>query len=197
MGIHDLLERIKTAVEGAATSALQPALVDGQTPVVAGYKTKRINVTFTGIGATAQYDAVGTLAEIANVAAANGRGATIRDIRVEVNNNAIAPQFELHFFNASDPTVAADNVTWTELFADSSKRAGYVIMPACAKPSGSGTIDLVRTQADDSGQALSKEIVCAAGSTSIWLALKLLTPGISFAAAPGNTINVSFIIEQS
>lgn len=172
-------------------------LSDGQAPVVAGYKLKRINATFTGIGATSQYDAVGTLTEIPNWATANGRGATIREIRISVNNNAIAPQFELHFFNASDATVAADNVTWTELAADYTKRAGYVIMPACAKATGSGTIDMVRAQSDDYGQSLAKEVVCAAGSTSVWLALKLLTTGISFAGSPGNTIAVAMVIEQS
>ena len=174
-----------------------PAMSDSQVPVSAGYKLKRINATFTGIGATSQYDAVGTLTEIPNWATANGRGATIREIRISVNNNAIAPQFELHFFNASDATVAADNVTWTELAADYTKRAGYVIMPACAKATGSGTIDMVRAQSDDYGQSLAKEVVCAAGSTSVWLALKLLTTGISFAGSPGNTIAVSMVIEQS
>jgi len=41
------------------------------------------------------------------------------------------------------------------------------------------------------------QMTCAAESTSLWAALKLLTPGISFAAAPGNTITVVMEIEQS
>lgn len=182
----------------AALAAKFAALVDSQAPVVAGYKTKRLSVTFTGTGATSQYDAVGTLAEVANWASAVGRGATLRRAWIEVNNNAIAPQFELHFFNASNPTVAADNVTWTSLAADAAKRAGYLQVPVCSKPSGSGTIDLVRAQApDNDGYSLDMQMTCAAASTSLWLALKLLTSGISFAAAPGNTITVIMEIEQS
>jgi hypothetical protein len=147
--------------------------------------------------ATSHYDAVGALVEIPNWARAAGGSATIREMRISVNNNAIAPQFEVHFFRNSDATVAADNVTWTEIAAEYAKRAGFIIMPACAKATGSGTIDMVRAQADDYGQALSKEITCAAGATSIWVKLKLLTSGISFAGTPGNTIVLSMVREQS
>lgn len=163
-----------------------------------GYHTKRVNVTFTAIGAYSQYDNVGGLVEIPNWARSVGRSATIREARISVNKNDITPQFELHFFNASDATVAADNATWTEIAAEYAKRAGYIIMNACAKATGSGTIDMVRTQSDDYGLALSKEVVCAAGSTSAWLALKLLNSGgVTFANAPGNTIAVAMVIEQS
>ena len=173
------------------------ALVDGQAPVLPGYRQKRINVTFTAIGAYSQYDVVGGLTEIPNWAVANGRGATIKEIRISVNNNAIDPEFELHFFNASDATVGADNASWTELGAEYAKRAGYVKMPACAKATGSGTIDMVRAQSDDYGQPLGKEVVCAAGTTSVWMVPKLMTNGISFAGSPGNTIAVAMVIEQS
>lgn len=172
-------------------------LTDGQAPVVAGWKQKRIEVSFTAIGAYSQYDNVGGLVEIPNWAAANGRGAAIKEIRLSCDNNAIVPQFEMHFFNASNPTVAADNAPWTELAADYVKRSGYVILPVMAKSTGSGTIDMIRCQSDDYGQSLGKEVCCAAGSTSAWVALKLLTSGITFANSPGNAIKAAIIIEQS
>lgn len=182
----------------SAINAKLATLVDSQAPVVAGYKTTRLSVALTGIGATSQYDMVGSLTEIQNWASAAGRGATLRRLWIEVNNNAIAPQFELHFFNANNPTVAGDNNPWTSLAADVAKRAGYINVSACAKPAGSGTIDIVRAQApDDFGASLDMQMTCAAASTSLWLALKLLTSGISFAAAPGNTITVIMEIEQS
>lgn len=181
----------------ASIDGKQPALVDGQSPVVAGYKTVRSDILFTGMDATSQYDAVGALVEVPNWATANGRSATIREMRISVNNNAIAPQFEVHFFRASDVTVAADNASWTELAAEYAKRAGYIIMPVCAKASGSGTIDMVRAQLDDYGQGASKEISCASASSSIWIKLKLLTSGISFASTPGNQIVLSIVREQS
>jgi hypothetical protein len=174
-----------------------PALVNAQVPVQAGYKTKIITLTFTCMDATSQYDAVGALAEVPNFASAVGRGATIRRIWMELNNNAIFPQFELHFFKASDVTVAADNVTWTSIAAEFAKRAGYIIMPTMAKPAGSGTIDLVRCQSDDYGQALNMQITCDSDKTSLWCKPKLLTSGISFAATPGNTLKVMLEIEQS
>jgi hypothetical protein len=186
----------------AGTAIIGKVGIDQTTPgttnkVDAGYTVVRSDTLFTGMDATSQYDAVGALVEIPNWARVAGGSATIREMRISVNNNAIAPQFEVHFFRTNDATVAADNVTWTELAAEYAKRAGYVIMPACAKSTGSGTIDMVRSQADDYGQALSKEITCAAGATSIWVKLKLLTSGISFAGTPGNTIVLSMVREQS
>lgn len=165
--------------------------------IIAGYKTKIITLTFTAMDATSQYDAVGALVEVPNFASAVGRGATIRRIWMELNNNAIAPQFELHFFKASDVTVAANNDTWTSIAAEFAKRAGYIIMPAMAKPSGSGTIDLVRCQSDDYGQALNFQVTCDSDKTSLWCKPKLLTSGISFAGTPGNTLKVMMEIEQS
>ncbi|MFA5378298.1 MAG: hypothetical protein WC455_21265 [Dehalococcoidia bacterium] len=199
------LAHIKTAVEGAtpAGSAIIGKVgIDQTTPgttnkVDAGYTVVRSDTLFTGMAATSQYDAVGALVEIPNWARVAGGSATIREMRISVNNNAIAPQFEVHFFRNSDATVAADNVTWTELAAEYAKRAGYILMPACAKAGGSGTIDMVRSQHDDYGQSLSKEITCAAGATSIWVKLKLLNSGISFAATPGNQIVLSMVREQS
>lgn len=165
--------------------------------VVAGYKAKTIVCTFSGIGATAQYDAVGSLTEVPNWASSLGKGATLRRCTIEVNNNAITPQFELHFFKTSNPTVAADNVTWTTLFADSAKRVGYLVMPITAKPAGSGTIDYVISQSDDYGASLDMQMSCVSSSSSLWLALKLLNSGVSFAGSPGNTIKVILEIEQS
>jgi hypothetical protein len=165
--------------------------------VEAGYSAVRTDVLFTGMDATSQYDAVGALVEVPNWVSAVGRSATIREMRISVNNNAIAPQFEVHFLRAANATVAADNVTWTELAAEYAKRAGYIVMPACAKATGSGTIDMVRAQMDDYGQGMSKEITCDPASSSIWIKLKLLNSGISFAATPGNTIVLSIVREKS
>lgn len=199
------LASIKAAVEGptpAGTLVIGKVGIDQTTPgttnkVDAGYTVVCSDTLFTGMGATSQYDAVGALVEIQNWARVAGGSATIREMRISVNNNAIAPQFEVHFFRNSDVTVAADNVTWTELAAEYAKRAGYIMMPACSKAGGTGTIDMVRSQHDDYGNGLSKEITCAAGATSIWVKLKLMTSGISFAATPGNTIVLSMVREQS
>jgi hypothetical protein len=183
---------------GLATSAKQPTLDSaGQSPVSAGYLTKSIVRIFAGIGATSQYDAVGALVEVPNWASAVGRGATLRKMRITCANNAIAPQFEVHFFKASDVTVAADNASWTELDADTLKRAGYIIMPTLAKAAGSGTIDFVRCQHDDYGQALNFQVTCDPAQTSLWMKLKLLNSGITFANSPGDAIKVIMEIEQS
>jgi hypothetical protein len=204
---NTLQDRLKSAVAhlatlaGAVSSSKVQVGIDQATAnanhVEAGYSAVRTDVLFTGMDATSQYDAVGALVEVPNWASAVGRSATIREMRISVNNNAIAPQFEVHFFRAADATVAADNASWTELAAEYAKRAGYIIMPACAKATGSGTIDMVRAQMDDYGQGMSKEITCAAASSSIWIKLKLLNSGISFAATPGNTIVLSIVREKS
>lgn len=195
--LEGLYNAIGTVPTGAATAAKQPTLVNGASPVEAGYKTAVIVCTFAGIGATSQYDAVGALVEVPGWASAVGRGATLRKMRITCANNAIAPQFEVHFFKASDVTVAADNVTWTELAAETTKRAGYIIMPTLSKAAGSGTIDFVRVQSDDYGQALNFQVTCDSDKTSLWMKLKLLTTGISFATTPGDAIKVIMEIEQS
>lgn len=203
-----LLGQLKTDLEAATPAGTNligkvgiDQTTDGTTNhVEAGYPSKRVDVLFTGMDAYTQYDAVGALVEVPNWARANGRSATIREMRLSINNNAIAPQFEVHFYNAADATVAADNASWTEIAAEYAKRAGYITFPsACAKATGSGTIDMVRCVHDggDVGMGLSKEICCAAGSSSIWIKLKLLTTGISFASTPGNTIVLSIVREQS
>lgn len=164
-----------------------------------GYSGKRVDVVFTATGTYSQYDVVGILTEVPNWAGMNGGPATIRDMRITVNNNAITPQFEVHFFKQSTPTIPADNVTWGELFADYTKRAGYIQMPVCAKATGSGTIDFVRAQHLDAeyGVGLGREIACATGLTSIWIALKLISSGgCIFASSAGNTIVLTMLLEQ-
>lgn len=163
-----------------------------------GYSGKRVDVVFTAIGNYSQYDVVGALVEIPNWCDQNGGPATIREMRISVDNNAITPQFEVHFFNSATPTFAADNVTWTELFVDRAKRCGYMQMPVCSKASGSGIIDFVRSQHLDAeyGCGLGREIAAASGKTSVWVGLKLISAAVTFASAPGNTIVLSMLIEQ-
>mgnify|MGYP000926164806 CR=1 FL=1 len=193
--------RIGSAIQYGKTSdgdlAAMRVNSSGKLDIVAGAKIYRKNVTFTAVGAYSQYDQVGALTEVTNWAAFNGGGATVREIRISINKNDITPQFEVHFYNSSTVTMAGDNGTWTELAADYTKRAGYVIMPACAKPSGSGTIDLVRAQSDNYGYPLGKEVCCASDSTSVWMALKLISAATTFASSPGSTIAVAMAIEQS
>jgi hypothetical protein len=163
-----------------------------------GYSGKRVDVVFTATGTYSQYDVVGALTEVPSWAGMNGGPSTIRDMRITVNNNAITPQFEVHFFKAANPTVAADNVAWTELFADYTKRAGYIQMPICAKATGTGTIDFVRAQHLDAeyGVALGREIACATGLTSIWVALKLISTATTFASGAGNSVVLTMLLEQ-
>jgi len=194
------LDSIKTAVEGTLTAKIDQTTPGTTNKVDAGYTVVRSDTLFTGMDATSQYDAVGALVEITNWARVAGGSATIREMRISVNNNAIAPQFEVHFFRNSDVTVAANNDSWTEIASEYAKRAGYILFPsACAKSPGSGTIDMVRAVHDggDYGQSLSKEITCAQGATSIWIKLKLMSSGISFADTPGNIIVLSMVREQS
>lgn len=172
-------------------------LIDSQAPVVAGSRNKSTAITFTGIGTYSAYDVVGALVELPNFASANGRGGVIRELGIRAYKKSMTCQFRVHFFKANDPTLAADNAQWKELWADRAKWGGWVDLPALSTAADTGNSDCSRCISDNYGTGLSKFIACAAGTTSIWAALEIITPGATaFDSSPGNSIELRVNWEQ-
>lgn len=105
--------------------------------------------------------------DIARVAGGSGY---ITKIRLSTNLKSISPRFRLHFFNAADPTIAADNAPYKEVYADNAKRLGWYDLPA------------MTTAADTTNSDCSRAVdmtaripyICAAGSTVIYAGLETL-----------------------
>jgi hypothetical protein len=193
-GVVALLLDIKTSL--LSQVAQLAVLVDGQYPVVAGYKYQKAKLTFTATGAYTINDVVGILVELPNFATAIGRAGRITEMRVVCSKKTCLPQFEVHFFKSVPATWSADNAAYDARFADEDARAGFVTMSPLVAPSGAATIDYSRIQHNDNGDALSKDI-CTTTTTSLWVGLKLInTPAVAFDAG-GNTISVHIGWEKS
>lgn len=185
------LDSIKTAVEGSLTAKIDQTTPGTTNQVVAGSQYVYDVVTFTATGAYSAGDVLGTIAALVNFASSNGRGGIIRELGVRCNKKSMTFALRLHFFNASDPTVAADNAQWKELWADRAKWKGYVDLPALATAADVAGSDCSRIVHDNQGQGLSKFVGCDALSTSIWIVPEITTVGATaFDGAPGNTVEI-------
>jgi hypothetical protein len=116
--------------------------------------------------------AAGGVSEITNLARINGGSGYITNIRVATNKKSITPSLRLHFFNASNPTISADNANWKDLYADSSKRVGYYDMPSMTTPADSANSDMSRAVPLDN---VLIPFVCATNTKSLWVAIETLT----------------------
>ena len=185
------LDSIKTVVEGSLTAKIDQTIPGTTNRVVAGSQYVYDVVTFIGTGAYSAGDVLGTIAALVNFASSNGRGGIIRELGVRCNKKSMTFALRLHFFNASDPTVAADNAQWKELWADRAKWKGYVDLPALTTAADVAGSDCSRIVHDNQGQGLSKFIGCGSLSTSIWIVPEITTVGATaFDGAPGNTVEI-------
>jgi hypothetical protein len=146
--------------------------VAGKTSVVS------VEITLTSSGATyGQNDSVvqasGSMIEFANLARVNGGSGYITGISLITDKKSITPAWRLHFFNASDATVPADNAIFYEVYeSNKTKKLGYYDLPA------------MTTAADATNSTMSRTLdmttvrfpfKCAAATRSIWVALETLT----------------------
>ena len=115
-------------------------------------------------------NAAGTLSEITGVARINQGTGYITGIRVTTNAKSLTPRFRLHFFNASNPTFAADYASWKDLYADISKRIGYYDLPAMVTAADATNSDCSRTL----DFTMRIPFNCAAATTSLFVGIETL-----------------------
>lgn len=138
-----------------------------------------VSLEFTRPGDTTAYtanDAVSdstsasTVQQMSNFARYNGGTGYIVGARLSTDKKSITPRIRIHMFNASNPTVAADNAQWKDSYADLSKRLGFFDLPAMTTGADAANSDMSR--ALDMG--LRIPFVTAAGTRSIYFLLETL-----------------------
>ena len=124
-----------------------------------------------GTGAYAANDVLGSIAEVPNLARVAGGQVYVTEVRLATNKKSITPRFRVHFFNAADPTVAADDAAHKELYADASKRLGFLELPAMVTAADTANSDMSRAVLQASP---AKPLLCTAATRSVWVLLEPL-----------------------
>ena len=158
--------------------AAAPALVASEAHIgEVGGRTLLASVEITRGTSTTAYaanqtvlNAAGTLSEITGVARINQGTGYITGIRVTTNAKSLTPRFRLHFFNASNPTFAADYASWKDLYADISKRVGFYDLPAMVTAADVTNSDCSRTL----DFTMRIPFNCAAATTSLFVGIETL-----------------------
>lgn len=104
---------------------------------------------------------------------APGAAGYITGALLSTNKKSIVPVIRVHLFNASNPTVAADNAQMVELYADAAKRLGYFDLPALETATDATNSDCSR--AILTTQDLLIPFVANAGTRSIYALLETRT----------------------
>jgi hypothetical protein len=99
---------------------------------------------------------------LTNIARISGGSGYITGVRLITNKKSITPRFKVHFYTNNAPTVAADNAPFKEVYADISKRVGFVILPAMETAIDTTNSDMSRATAviSTSGANLPLPFTC-------------------------------------
>lgn len=162
-----------------------------------GGNLARISVEFTRPADTTAYTAgdvvsnstsATTLMTLTNALRVAGGSGYIVRASLTTDKKSITPRFRVHLFNASNPTVAADNVAHKELYADASKRLGYFDLPAMTTATDTTSSDMSRAM----DNTLRHAIVAAAGSRDIYAMLEALD---AFTPASGEKFTLALFVD--
>ena len=160
-----------------------------------GGKTTNVIVEFTRTTGTDAYAANDTvlpatpaLVEIPNVGRITGGSGYITEIRLSTNLKSITPRFRIHLFNASNPTISADNANWQDKYADVAKRVGYYDMPALNTAADASNSDMSRTM----DATMRLPFICV--GTSLWYAIETLD---AFTPSDSEKFSILLYVEQN
>lgn len=129
-----------------------------------------------------------TMQALANAARASGGSGYITGVRVTTDKKSITPRIRVHFFNTTGATLAADNAAWKEVYADASKRIGYVDLPAMTTAADTTNSDMSRTL--DLGVRIPYTCV----ATSLYYVLEALD---AFTPASGEKFTVTIFADRN
>lgn len=131
-----------------------------------------------------------TLIELANAVRSAGGSGYIVAIRLSTDKKSITPRFRVHFFNASNPTVAVDNAQWKEVYADASKRLGYVDLNSMTTGADTTNSDMSRAQ----DLTVRVPFNAANSATSIYALLEALD---GFTPAANEEFTLTITVDQN
>ncbi|MBM3136392.1 MAG: hypothetical protein FJZ89_14150 [Chloroflexi bacterium] len=194
------------AATGAANSGVDIGDVDvlsiaaGETHIgEVGGKITRISGTFTrpaDVNAYIPNDTVSnstsatTPLALSSVFRVASGSAYLVGLRLETNLKSITPRFRVHFFAVNNPTVAADNVAYKEVYADAANRRGFVDLPAMSTAVDTTNSDM--SQAEDF--TIRRPMVAAAAATGLWVVLETLD---AFTPASGQSFTLVTLWDQN
>jgi hypothetical protein len=171
--------------------SLKRAITDagkGLTPMVSKEVTRPTGaLSYTANTVIA--NATNSINEMQNVVRENGGSGYITGIKISTNKKSITPRIRLHLYNANNPTLAADNVTYKELYADTDKRLGFIDLPTMTTADATNG-DMSRTV--DFTQRIPFQ--CAAATTSLWFVIETID---AFSADSSQKFTVKFNVEQN
>jgi hypothetical protein len=157
----------------------------------------RVSVEFTRTTGTTGYDAndavlpaAGGLVELPLCGRVPGGSGYITELRLATNKKSMTSATRIHFFNASNPTIAADGATWKDLYADAAKRIGYYDMPPFNTAADATNSDMSRSM----DITVRLPFVCAAATKSLWFALETLG---AFTPADSQKFTLVVICDQN
>ncbi len=140
---------------------------------------KRVSTEFTRPNDTSPYsggDVVSnstsatTLIALQNAFRVAGGSAYIVRASLVTDKKSVTPRFRVHLFNASNPTVAADNVAHKELYSDQSKRLGFFDLPNTTTAQDASSSDMSRSM----DNTLRHMVIAADDSTSLYALLEAI-----------------------
>lgn len=159
-------QRVKVGIGADGTagdvSTANPMPVRGAVVRVDAEFTRPANTTAYSTGDVVSNSASATtLVDLSNAVRVNGGDAYIVAVRVTTDKKSITPVLRVHFANASDITVSADNAANRgPLYADTAKYLGYIDLPALATPA-----DTANATASTAANNAVRLPVVAGGST--------------------------------
>lgn len=111
-----------------------------------------------------------TVQAVANFARVNAGTGYVVGARLTTDKKSITPRFRVHLYNASNPTVSADNAAMQRRYADESKYLGWFDLSAMA----TSTDTTNSTQSVSQDMTLRIPFSCAAATRSIYFVLETL-----------------------
>jgi len=114
--------------------------------------------------------AASTLLHFADFFRTSGGTGYLMRASLTTNKKSITSRVRVHLFGALDPTVAADNAPYREIYADAPKRLGYFDLPAMSTAVDTTNSDMSRAMNNE----LRHFVKASAGSRSLYVLLETL-----------------------
>lgn len=183
---------LSVSVGGGAAGAGDTYIgsVGGKLTRVAVEMTRPADTTAYTVGDVVSNNATTTTPmEYANLLRVAGGSGYVVGCLISTNLKSIVPALRVHLFNAANPTVAADNAAFKELYADAAKRCSYFDMPAMTTATDTSNSDMSRAVKMD-----LRVPVVGGATASLWVVLEALT---AFTPASGQLIRVVLIVDNN
>lgn len=164
--------------------------VGGSISTTSAVFTRTTNTTAYTAGDLVSNDTTTTtMLTLTGAARISGGSGYITGVWVATDLKSITPRFRVHFYNVNTPTVSADNLPHRELYADLSKRIGYVDLPAMSTP-----VDTTNSTLSRASDATIRIPFVTSASTNIYAVVETLD---AFTPASGQSITVRIATDRN